>query len=89
MDLSKKHRRTLDRIFSHPVPSGLTWREIEGLLRALGCTVAQASGSRFRITLPSGATLVQHVTHGSGSGAQDKGSVATVRDWLKANGIRP
>jgi hypothetical protein len=89
MALKKKHRRTLERVFAHPVPSGLRWAEIEGLLLALGCTVVEAEGSRVRITLPSGATLVHHRTHGLASGAQDKGSVATIRDWLKENGIRP
>lgn len=34
--MNRTHRRTLEAIFSTPVPANLEWRKIEALLVALG-----------------------------------------------------
>ncbi len=44
--MNKKHRKTLDAIFSHPIPIGLEWRKIEALFVALDAKVIEGDGSR-------------------------------------------
>jgi hypothetical protein len=44
--VNKKHRKTLEAIFSTPVPQSLEWRKIEVLLIALGCEIIEGNGSR-------------------------------------------
>jgi hypothetical protein len=40
------HRKTLEAIFSNPIPKSLEWRRIEALFVALGCEVMEGNGSR-------------------------------------------
>jgi hypothetical protein len=88
MSLSKKHRRTLQAIFAHPVPANLRWREIAAMLAAIGVRIEQREGSRVKLTHPDGGLpLIHHVTHGEAS--QDKGSIATIRNWLRECGTQP
>jgi hypothetical protein len=49
--MNSKHRKTLEAIFSKPVPSSLEWTRIEALLLAVGCTLVEGSGSRVRFVL--------------------------------------
>ncbi len=44
--MNKKHRKTLEAIFSQPTPGGLEWRTIEALFVALGAKVIEGDGSR-------------------------------------------
>ncbi|HQP25886.1 MAG TPA: type II toxin-antitoxin system HicA family toxin [Smithellaceae bacterium] len=44
--MNSAQRKTLDAIFSEPVPRNLEWRKIEGLLIALGCELIEGRGSR-------------------------------------------
>ena len=41
-----RHRRTLERIFTRPTPSGIRWSELEAMLKAVGVEVVERSGSR-------------------------------------------
>jgi hypothetical protein len=49
--MNKKHRKTLDAIFSHPVSSNLEWRRIEALFVALGAEVIESGGSRVSFVI--------------------------------------
>ena len=49
--MNKKHQKTLDSIFSNPVPKSLEWKRIEALFIALGATVIEGQGSRVRFEL--------------------------------------
>ena len=83
MALARKHRRLLRQIATpNQRPDGLKWRELRGLLEALGAEVDEsAAGSRIHITL-RGRTLTIH-THGEiGKGLQKE-----VWDWLRGLGI--
>src|SRR5260363_143777 len=44
--MNNAHRRTLQAIFSRPVPTTLEWRRIEHLFAALGCETIEGNGSR-------------------------------------------
>ena len=49
--MNKKHQKTLDAIFSHPVPSGLEWRRIEALFVALDAKIIEGDGSRVSFVI--------------------------------------
>lgn len=46
MTMNNTHRKTLDAIFSEPVPRNLEWRKIETFLIAVGCELIEGRGSR-------------------------------------------
>ena len=84
--MNAKHRRTLEAIFSKPVPSDLRWAEIESLLVALGAERSEGRGSRVRFLLGS-AEAVFHRPHPTPN--TDKGAVSAVRRFLESAGVRP
>ena len=44
--MNSRHRKTLDAVFSEPVPRNIEWRRIEALFIAVGCEMIEGSGSR-------------------------------------------
>lgn len=86
MDLSRKHRATLEAIFATPVRAGIVWTDIEALFRACGAEVSEGSGSRVRVAL-SGVRAVFHRPHPQKE--TDKGAVKSVRRFLTEAGVEP
>jgi hypothetical protein len=43
-EIKRKHRRTLEPIFSRPVSGSLPWRDIEALFQELGGDVSEKAG---------------------------------------------
>ena len=86
MTLRARHQRTLEAIFTHPERSDIPWREIEGLLEALGAEVSEGSGSRVRVAL-HGVRAVFHRPHPEH--VTDRGAVRSVRRFLETAGVRP
>ncbi|NVO14847.1 MAG: type II toxin-antitoxin system HicA family toxin [Rhodoplanes sp.] len=86
MDLSRKHRATLEAIFATPVHAGIVWTDIETLFRACGAEVSEGSGSRVRVAL-RGVRAVFHRPHPQKE--TDKGAVKSVRRFLTEAGIEP
>jgi len=84
--MKAKHRRTLGLIFKRPVSANVSWDDIEALFLELGATITQAEGSRRAVRLFDDRRVF-HRPHPSPH--TDKGAVAAVREWLKANGVTP
>lgn len=78
--MNRKHQRTLDRIIEKPERSDIPWRDIEGLLNALGGEISEGRGSRVRIYL-NGVRAVFHRPHPKR--VTDKGAVSSMRRFLK------
>ena len=49
--MNKTHRKTLNDIFSQPIPATMEWRRIEALFIALGAEIIEGNGSRVRFAL--------------------------------------
>ena len=49
--MNSKHRKTLELIFSEPVPKSMQWLRIESLFVALGAEIIEGDGSRVRFVL--------------------------------------
>jgi hypothetical protein len=84
--MKRKHQKTLELIFKRPVSGNIRWADIEALLESLGAEIGEAEGSRVTVFL-FGEVQVFHRPHPRPD--TDKGAVAAVREWLKANGVAP
>jgi len=84
--MKTKHKRTLQLIFSRPTPGGVKWPDIEALFTELGAEIGEREGSRVAVFL-FGQVRVFHRPHPTPD--TDKGAVASIRQWLNENGVKP
>jgi hypothetical protein len=84
--MKRKHQKTLELIFARPVSGNIKWADIEALFVELGAELSEREGSRIGVRL-FGERRVFHRPHPSPN--TDKGAVASIRKWLKANGVEP
>ena len=84
--VKRRHRKTLVSIFRHPTSGSIPWRDIEALFIELGAEVSERAGSRVGVR-HFGDRRVFHRPHPGPK--TDKGAVASVREWLKRNGVEP
>ena len=81
-----KHDKTLQAIFSIPVPSGIKWSNIQSMLVFHGAEITECNGSRVRIAL-NGVRAVFHRAHPQKE--TEKGSVVSMRRFLVEAGVAP
>ena len=84
MDLNNKQHKTLELIFTDPIPANILWNDIESLFVALGADVSQGKGSRVRVKLDN-VKAVFYEPHPEKE--IDKGAVKSVREFLIKAGI--
>ena len=87
--MKRKIQLILKKIFNHPISANIKWSEIEILLVELGAEISEREGSRegSRVGIKLfGHRRVFHRPHPSPN--TDKGAVASIRDWLKVNGVK-
>jgi len=84
--MKRKHRKTLERIYAHPISSNIKWQEIEALFRYLGAELIEREGSRIEVFLFE-EVRVFHRPHPRPD--TDKGAVASIRKWFEANEVLP
>ena len=84
--MNARHQKTLRLLFQRPTSGNIRWAEIEALFTALGASISEAEGSRVCVRL-FGDRRVFHRPHPSPD--TDKGAVASIRDWLETNGVKP
>jgi len=78
--MNKKNQRILNRIIEKPERSDILWKDIEGLITALGGDISEGRGSRVWIYL-NGVRAVFHRPHPKR--VTDKGAVSSMRRFLK------
>ena len=84
--MRRRHWKTLELVFRQPVSGNIPWRKIEALLVKLGAEISEREGSRIGVRL-FGDRRVFHRPHPSPD--TDVGAVASIRDWLRRNGVEP
>jgi len=84
--MKKRHRKTLEAVFTRPVGGNLQWRDIEALFVELGAEISECEGSRVAVFL-FGEVRVFHRPHPGPS--TDKGAVAGIRKWLEQHRVFP
>jgi len=84
--MNKKHGKTLEAIFSTPVRYNIPFRDVEALLKAVGCSVDNLGGSVVRFSRGKQFWL----THRPHPQKEAKGhQVSHVRRYLSDLGIKP
>ena len=84
--VNNRQKKTLELIFRDPVSANVLWKDIESLLRALGCEISEGNGSRVRLALGR-VRAVFHRPHPNP--ATDKGAVKSMRKFLTNAGHKP
>ena len=84
--MKRKHRKTLERIYAHPISANIKWQDIEALFRSLGAELIEREGSRIEVFLFE-EVRVFHRPHPRPD--TDKGAVASIRKWFEANEVLP
>jgi hypothetical protein len=84
--MKRKHRKTLELIFSRPASGSIKWDDIEAMFVALGAEVSERKGSRVAVFLFN-EVKVFHRPHPTPD--TDKGAVASIRKWLESHGVTP
>jgi hypothetical protein len=84
--MKRRHQRTIEAIYSHPLSANVPWRDIEALFVELGADVSEREGSRVAVVL-FGEVRVFHRPHPSPN--TDKGAVASIRRWMEQHGVKP
>jgi hypothetical protein len=84
--MNAKHRKTLEAVFTDPVPAAIPWRDIEALLIACGAEISEGQGSRVRAAL-NGVRATFHRPHPQKE--TDKGAVKSVRRFLTEAEVTP
>ena len=84
--MKRKHRATLELVFSSPTIGNVKWRDVEALLAALGASFEEAEGSRVTVELFDSIRVFHRPRPRPD---MDKGAVASIRKWLTDNGVVP
>ena len=84
--MNKAHSKTLEAIFSQPVPRTLEWRCVEALFVALGAQVVEGNDSRVRFVL-HGIIVTFHRPHPAKEAKPYQ--VRDARIFLENAGVKP
>ena len=84
--MNNTQRKTLETIFSTPMPKSLEWARIESLFAALGCVAIEGNGLRVRFEL-GGVVGTFHCPHPAKEAKPYQ--VRDVRLFLTEAGVKP
>jgi len=84
--MNSRQRRTLEAVFTDPVPASLEWAAIEGLLVAVGCSTIEGRGSRVRFEC-RGVIASFHRPHPEKEAKRYQ--VRDAREFLAKIGVKP
>jgi hypothetical protein len=83
--LSGSHQKTYDRVFQHPMPHNLQWREVWSMLEAIPDANAVADDKGNLKASRNGQMLVLHRPRGKD--LADKKELMQVRHFLERSGV--
>lgn len=84
--MNRKHRKTLEAIFSKPADGALEWSRIESVLLAVGCRVIEGKGSSVTFE-KNGIRAYFHRPHPRKEALRYR--VEAAREFLAAIGVTP
>jgi hypothetical protein len=84
--MNGKNRKTLEAVFRDPVSPTIVWSDVENLLLAVGCRLAEGSGSRIRLE-KDGLAAFFHRPHPDKEAKRYQ--IRDARLFLKQLGIEP
>lgn len=84
--MNNKHKKTLQLLFSTPIPKAIPWGEVESLLKALGVKITEGNGSRVKYDM-EGITLAVHRPHNPKTTRAYH--IPLLKDFLQKIGAKP
>jgi len=84
--MNNKQKKTLQAVFSAPVPKGMPWADLESLLIAAGTTVTEGDGSRVKFD-KDGITAAFHRPHKPKTARAYQ--ITLAREFLESIGVKP
>lgn len=78
------HRATLERIFSHPTPGNVEWRQVISLLEAVG-TVTEEHNGNVKVTIGNETDVLRPPREKD----VDKDTIVDLRRMLRNAGLAP
>lgn len=82
--MNSAHRKTLDAVFSNPVPAALGWRRTEALFIALGAQRVEDKGPRVAFLI-SGVRADFHRPHLDKNAKRYQ--IRAAREFLQLSGV--
>ena len=82
--MNHRHRKVLNAIFEHPIPSNLDFKEVCSVLEELGAELDDRSGARVAVTLKDHTIVIHHAHH-----SVPKEEVVQIRRFLIDRGVAP
>lgn len=84
--MNNRQRKTLEAIFTQPIPTDLAWEDIESLLLSVGAKKTEGSGSRIRFELEKKDILL-HKPHNPK--IMRTYQIKLLKEFFEKVGIRP
>ena len=84
--MSRHHAQLIRSIFHDPPSGNVHWREIESLLKHLGCEIESLSGARIRVRLQRMEDILHRPHHGH---TLDARALVHLRGFLARAGVTP
>lgn len=84
--MSRHHTHLIRTIFHDPPSGNVHWREIESLLKHVGCEIESLSGARIRVRLNRMEEILHRPHHGN---TLDAKSLLHLRGFLARAGVTP
>lgn len=85
---TKKHLKTLEAIFAHPINTNIDWKAIEHLFEYLGYTVEITKNHHAKIKAENGQEITVILPH-HGHALESKDEITKIRHFLKEMGVTP
>ena len=85
---ARKHLKTLEAIFSHPVKTNIDWKDIAHLFEYLGYSVEITKNHHAKVKTEQGQELVVILPH-HGHALESKDEIVKIRHFLDEMGVTP
>ena len=86
MQVSGKHRRTLEEIYAHPISSNINFKKVVGLFEDLGGEVTDTKQGHVKVKLAGNEMSFARPHEGN---LQSSDEVLQIRAFLEQCGIKP
>lgn len=83
--MNHKHKKTLDKIFQHPISHDIKWNEVMKLLEALGTEIERKHSGSIAIKLNDVEAILPRHTHSTVSNQHE---LMDIRHFLQQTGIK-
>ncbi len=84
----RKHKKTLEAIFAHPINTNIDWKDVEHLFEHLGFEVDLTKKHHAKVKAEDGSEVVVILPH-HGHTIESKDEIVKIRHFLEEKGITP